>query len=245
MNLTKLLKRSRIPNMQTIDALRQPKLDTHKSRVNIGFLDDGAKWITEPAMYDEHTLRIAGHPVMEDWEQGYMETLARIATTNGGRVLELGYGMGLSAHAIQSHDIDSHYVIEANVDVATKALKDLRSPLDKNKVHVFTGLWEDVTPTLADGSFDGILFDTYPLTEEQIHSNHFWFFKEAYRLLKPGGVLTYYSDEVNSFSEQHIAKLVEAGFNPDKFTSEVCPVQPPEDCEYWQHDTILAPIIVK
>jgi guanidinoacetate N-methyltransferase len=112
-------------------------------------------------------------------------------------------------------------------------------------MHLFTGFWQDVTPNLASGSLDGILFDTYPLTDEEIHSNHFWFFDEAFRLLKPGGILTYYSDEVNHFKANHFEKLQQAGFKAGDIGSEICSVTPPADCEYWQHDTILAPVVRK
>jgi len=47
-------------------------------------------------------LIIDGHPVMSQWEQPYMAQLASVATRNGGRVLEVGFGLGLSATAIQA-----------------------------------------------------------------------------------------------------------------------------------------------
>jgi guanidinoacetate N-methyltransferase len=220
-------------------------MDTVQSRKNIGFPSRQEEWCEAPAVYDEHTLRIAGHPVMEDWERGYMDMLAAIASSNEGNVLELGYGMGLSAASIQAHNIKSHFVIECHPDVVKKCVSDFRAAVDGGKLHVYSGFWQDVTPTLQSGIFDGILFDTYPLKEEEIHGNHFWFFREAHRLLKPGGVLTYYSDEVNSLSEPHIAKLMEAGFQKHNIDFRVCEVTPPADCEYWQAPTIVAPIIRK
>jgi guanidinoacetate N-methyltransferase len=221
-------------------------MKTITSRTDIGFPEERKDWAKASAVYDDNaTLRIAGHPVMEDWELGYMQRLAEIASTNCGRVLEVGYGLGLSARAIQALGIKEHYVIECHPDVIKKCATDMRGPLGDSTMHLLTGFWEDVTPLLKDGTFDGILFDTYPLSAEEIHANHFWFFQEAHRLLKPGGILTYYSDEVSDFSEKHMAKLIEAGFKKENIRGEVVSVQPPADCEYWQDNTILAPIIKK
>jgi guanidinoacetate N-methyltransferase len=220
-------------------------MDTINSRKKIGFPETKNDWSKSPALFDDHTLRIAGHPVMEDWELSYMHKLAQIASSNRGRVLELGFGLGLSAKAIQEHDISVHYVIECHPDVIARCIRDFNQAIAESRLHVLSGFWQDITPLLANDSFDGILFDTYPLNEEEIHSNHFFFFEEAYRLLRPGGVLTYYSDESNTFSEIHLRKLQDAGFKKENINFEVCNVDPPEDCEYWQEKTILAPIIRK
>ena len=220
-------------------------MHTIKTRKKIGFPERRHDWVHAPAIYDDHTLRIAGHPVMEDWELGYMHLLAEIATSNQGQVLEIGYGLGLSAKAIQSHTIKSHFVIECHPDVITRCIKDLYQPMNENRLHVMSGFWQDITPCLRAKSFDGILFDTYPMSEEEIHANHFWFFEEAYRLLKPGGVLTYYSDEATGFSDLHLKKLQCAGFLKRNIQHVICDVAPPVNCEYWQAKTILAPIIRK
>ncbi len=182
---------------------------------------------------------------MEDWEHGYMLQLAKIACGNGGRVLEIGYGLGLSAKAIQSHDIDHHYLIECHPDVVERCLKDLRGAMSHNRLHVLSGFWQDVTPLLCDASFDGILFDTYPLSADEIHCNHFPFFEEAYRLLKPGSIFTYYSDESTTWSAAHLARLKSAGFTEENIHYKICEVNPPEHCQYWRHKTILAPVIRK
>ena len=214
---------------------------TFLERIVIGYEGVKNQWSTAPAEYTAKTLTICGHPVMEDWEDEYMKLLAKIVTNNGGHILEIGFGMGISATYIQSHFISKHTIIEANQDVFTEAKS--WSVKSKVPVELLLGFWEDQTSKLSDNSFDGILFDTYPLTETEIHKNHFFFFKEAYRLLKPGGILTYYSDEISNFSPEHHALLKAAGFS--SINKVICPVAPPPDCQYWKSATILAPIVTK
>jgi guanidinoacetate N-methyltransferase len=203
-------------------------------------------WNQSPALYDEHTLKIAGQDVMEDWELPYMRTLARIASSNGGSVLEVGYGMGLASAAIQAtSSVQSHTLIECHPDVISRCILQNREAFTAGKMRLLTGLWQDTTPLLADRVFDGILFDTYPIRQEEFIGPHMFFFAEAHRLLRPGGVLTYYSDEESGLSIAHHERLEQAGFEDAFIDFEVCPVTPPPDCEYWKHDSIVAPIIRK
>jgi guanidinoacetate N-methyltransferase len=215
---------------------------TEKSRLDIGFLDR-FNWRNAKANFSEKTLEISGHPVMEDWETPYMEKLAKIATLKGGVVLEVGFGMGISAQFIQENKIEKHIIIEANSEVAKKAYEFVKAA--KCQVIIMEGFWEDVIFKIPDESLDGILFDTYPLSKEEIHKNHFTFFRGAFQKLKTGGVLTYYSDEIDSYGVTHMNKLLEAGFQKEKIQSEVIFVDTPPDCKYWKGDKILAPIIYK
>jgi guanidinoacetate N-methyltransferase len=200
-------------------------------------------WKSAKAHFSEKKLTILGCAVMEDWETPYMKVLAEIAASKSGVVLELGYGMGISARFIHERPISRHIIIEANHDVAGKA-RDFAANANIATT-ILEGLWEDVIEAIPDNYLDGILFDTYPLSEQELYQNHFGFFPLAYRKLKSGGVFTYYSDEVSEFGKIHLAKLEDAGFQQANVKKVVVNVVPPPDCEYWKADTILAPIVEK
>ena len=58
-------------------------MNTIDSRKAIGFPKSKELWNKASAIFTAHTLKIDGHPVMEDWEHGYMDMLAEIAASNG------------------------------------------------------------------------------------------------------------------------------------------------------------------
>ena len=208
----------------------------------IEYAEDPQVWRDAPANFKDGKLKILDHPVMEDWERPYMEELARIATMNGGVVLEVGFGLAISANYVQSHPIEKHIIIEANAEVFSK-LKEFAQTAEK-PVEAHLGLWQDFVPTIPDASIDGILFDPYALSVEDLDC-HYPFFQHAYRILKPGGIFTYYSDEATDFSPEHLERLQSAGF--EMIESQLCAVDPPEDCLYWSYEdkTLLVPIIRK
>ncbi|HST49831.1 class I SAM-dependent methyltransferase [Jatrophihabitans sp.] len=203
------------------------------------------RWGNLPVSYDEHNLKISQYHVMADWERPYMERLAEIATSRGGTVLEVGYGMGIAASALQARNVDLHLVIECHPDVIARCVSAHRTALASGSMHLLTGYWQDVTPLLAAASIDGILFDTFPVSAQEWVGTHMFFFEEAYRLLKPGGVLTYFSSEPTTLGEPHLERLEQAGFERGNISFEVCPVQQSEDSKYWDASSIVAPIVVK
>ena len=240
-----------LPRTQIIDSatavVSARALDgTVASRVAIGFPDDVHDWMRSPAHFTKGALRICDHPVMEDWETEYMGHLAAVVTATGGDVLEVGYGLGLSAGAIQGSDaVNTHTIIECHPDVVRRCLDDWPEAVASQRLRLMVGMWQHVTGALAPGSYDAILFDTYPLRADELHSNHFEFFDEAHRLLRPGGVLTYYSDEEVDLSELHVSRLLEAGFRIDCIESYRVRVIPPDACEYWTAPTLVVPVVRK
>ncbi len=202
------------------------------------------EWLKLKANFSKDELLIKGFQVMQKWEDNYMKELAKITTSKGGNVLELGFGMGISAGYIQkSKKIKSHTVIEAHPEVVEQAIKRFRKEIVKGRLILLNSFWENMTPKLKDGLFDGILFDTSPLDKETVFFHYFPFFKEAHRLLKKGGIFTYFSDEPKEFSKKHMVQLKKAGFS--KINFKICKVNPPPSCRYWKHNTIISPIIYK
>lgn len=200
-------------------------------------------WKDAKANFTKHKLKILGEPVMEDWETPYMKELSDIACKNGGTILELGYGMGISANFIENNKIKKHIIIEANHDVAEMAREFAKE--SKHEVVVLEGLWEDVINKVKNNSVDGILFDTYPLSDKELYQNHFFFFPYAYKKLKKNGMFTYYSDEIKDFGVIHLKKIKEAGFNLKQVNKKIVSVNTPPNCEYWKANTFLVPIIIK
>jgi len=112
----------------------------------------------------------------------------------------------------------------------------------KSKVVVHRGYSWDVAPSLKDGFFDGILYDTYPLEKGKAGKHHRDFIADAARLLKPGGVFTWFSNDAPKLTEEDKVLLTNAGF---KCTEEQVPTPTPADCQYWRHPYLVAPTCIK
>jgi len=200
-------------------------------------------WAQSDIVLNDKELRIQGHPVMESWEHPYMKRLAEISTQNGGNVLELGFGMAISATYCQEvgENMQTHHIIEANNQVCASADKWAVEKA-RSKVVIHRGFSWDVAPALRDEFFDGILYDTYPLEKNKVGKHHRDFIADAARLLKPGGVFTYFCNESEDVSEEEKQLLRDHGF---EVTTEKVAVPTPDDCQYWRHKHLVAPTCIK
>eukprot|EP00966_Prymnesium_polylepis_P286700 6622396-Prymnesium_polylepis.2 len=114
---------------------------------------------------------------MEGWEAPYMAALATVACSRGGRICEVGFGLGLSARYIDAYatdpprDVDGedeagaddrgapanpwvteHVIIEANAEVAAAARRFAETRA-RVKTTVVEGFWQNVVADLDAGSF--------------------------------------------------------------------------------------------
>jgi spermidine synthase len=94
---------------------------------------------------------------MHKGEKKLAECFAEMVYRNGGDILEIGFGMGFSANAINSsQNITSHTIVELNEKVYEKALEWVK---DKPNTEILLGDWINVLPTL-NKKFDSILHDS-------------------------------------------------------------------------------------
>ena len=94
--------------------------------------------------------------VMMDWEDPLMSASAAYVCENGGDILEIGFGMGISAGYMHSHSISTHTIIENHPNIIPKAQA---WALNKSNVNIITGSWYDVKDSLS--TYDGIFYDTF------------------------------------------------------------------------------------
>lgn len=181
------------------------------------------------------TLLVSGQEVMQTWEEPLMRELARAVTIPGGSVVEIGFGLGLSAGFVQDVRPARHVIVEANPQTAEVARQWAQAP-GRTGVEIVTGRWQDALPAL--GRFDGVLFDTYPMDESEVDSyvlrdatfaEHF--FAAAGAHLADDGAFTYYSNEIDSLSRRHQRALLR---HFRTFAVHIVDgLRPPADCSYW------------
>lgn len=146
--------------------------------------------------------------VMMDWEDELMSGSAAYVTENGGDILEIGFGMGISAGYIQSHSISSHTIVENHPDIIPKAQS---WAADKPNVTIVTGSWYDMLDDLS--TYDGVFYDTYGDTDLQ------FFTSSLPTLVNPGAKTTWWNTLPNS----------ESIFDFDNIQYQEFVVSPPEN----------------
>lgn len=123
-----------------------------------------------------------GNAVMMEWEREIMKRQAETVCSRGGRVLNIGFGMGIIDSYIQQHDnVTEHWIIEGHPDVQQYMIEN--GWLEKAKC-IFKP-WQEVINHLP--KFDGIYIDTWgeDLTP---------FYVQAQWILKPNGVFSFFNN---------------------------------------------------
>ena len=161
--------------------------------------------------------------IMMAWEHPLMKRHAEIVCQNGGDILEIGFGMGISAQYIQEYDIDSHTIIEIHPEIAEKAREWAE---DKDNIEIIEANWYDVVDELK--TYDGIFYDAE-------HDKYKADFYELIRpLLKSDGVYTFFNPQGDGIKNDHNIK--------ENIRYEQMDINPPEN-PYINSNTYYLPMV--
>ena len=109
--------------------------------------------------YPDVKTKTGQKAIMMDWETPIMAAHAQYVAANGGRILEIGFGLGISAGYIQSYSPESHVIVEIHPEIASQARtwgKQGRG------VTILEGDWYNLTKEIeANGPYDGIFYDAF------------------------------------------------------------------------------------
>ncbi len=179
---------------------------------------------------DRTQLDLRDEEIMEPWQEPIMQAMAESVAGADKDVLEIGFGLGVSAEMIQTIGARKHTIIECN-DSIVERFNAWRTGHADRDIEIVLGLWQDTIGEL--GLFDGIFFHTYPLTDDEymayVHKSvtfaeHFFAYAGAH--LRPGGVFTYFSNEIDSLSRGH-QRALSKYFS--SFSTRIVPLQVPDN----------------
>ncbi|PKA54274.1 Potassium channel KOR2 [Apostasia shenzhenica] len=204
------------------------------------------------AFGEDKLMDLENKAVMMAWEKPLMEAHARAICDSGGdcgRILNVGFGMGLVDEAIQRYKPVGHTIIEAHPEIHDRMMRSGWG--EKENVKIIFGKWQDVLPQLESfDQFDGIFFDTYGEYYEDMREFH----QHLPRLLKPGGIYSYFNGLCggNAFFHVVYCQLVALELENLGYSTQFIPL-PVKDClseeiwkgvkhKYWQLDTYYLPV---
>ena len=157
--------------------------------------------------------------VMMTWEDSIMKASADYVCEGGGDILEIGFGMGISAGYIQANSISSHTIVENHPQMIVKAKA---WAVGRSNVTIIEGDWYDVKDSLS--IYDGIFYDTW--ADDNIES----FTIALNNLTKLGTRVTWW----NNFTDNNDL------FFMDGTTYEAISVEPSSNI-YFHADTYYLP----
>ena len=149
------------------------------------------------------------------------------------------------ATALQDLGVRSHTIIEPNANVLVRA-REWAASFPDSDISIVEGRWQDRAADV--GSFDALFYDSYPASEDEfleIVKTPFPadFIELAPTVLRDGGLLTYYTNEIDSLSRWHQRTLLK---HFRSFSMQVVDgLRPPDDCNYWWAPSMAAVVAVR
>jgi len=186
--------------------------------------------------------------IMEDWQIPLMRAMARHVAASHGDVLEIGFGRGVSAQLIQEHGVRSHTIVEPSEHSISHYFAPWRARHAGCDIRLCPDRWQEVDDRL--GLFDGVFFHAFPMNEQEFAEHMMQgvtFAEHAFGAmaahLRPGGVFTYLTTEIDSLVREHQRRLLR---HFREISLHVEPLKVPHDTrDLWWVDSMVVVRAVK
>jgi protein arginine N-methyltransferase 2 len=246
---------------------QQQQDNNNNNASNQEYLEQGVEYTEDgDTLIDQQ-----GDAVMMEWERELMQKHADILCTDtpsGRAILNVGFGMGIIDTEIQNrihnandhHSKDQHTPLPSSIDTQHHIIeghpmvykKMIEDGWDKKAgVSVHFGRWQDVIPLLSDQSLDSIFFDTFGEYYDDMREFH----SHIPRLLKPGGVYSYFNglaaDQIFYHLVSNDVARLELGALGFEVSYEAMPMKVDDEeiwkgvkSRYWRLPVYFVPICI-
>ncbi|MEU2666090.1 class I SAM-dependent methyltransferase [Micromonospora sp. NPDC007220] len=156
---------------------------------NLAAVKPDSGWHRLPSRLEADQLVVDDHyKVMKRWETPLMQRMAEILLANleRTRIIEVGFGMGISAGALQDQKIERHTIIEPHPEMFER-LRQWRAERPQADIRPVHDYWQNQAGLFAEA--DGIFFDTYAEDVPALVDENVSFLVEAASHLKPGAAV--------------------------------------------------------
>lgn len=198
-------------------------------------------YVKSKLIYIDNKLMDGDLCVMMDWEDSLMKKSAEVICKSKGKVLNIGFGLGIIDNYIQELGVDSHYIIECHPDVISKMRND--GWYEKNNVIILEGFWQDYIDKLSE--FDGVYFDTWKEADIEL------FFEKSANILKTNGIMSFFNSSPLMFKNMHYVnedfyKILSKNFNlsSELFKLDLTNKNIDSMEQYWDINRTTTPITV-
>lgn len=193
--------------------------------------------------HDISSCKLTEQEIMEDWQYPLMDAMAQFATESHGDILEIGFGRGVSANLIQNYGVRSHTIVESNPHSISDHFIPWKEKRANKNIQMIEGRWQDVLNQFTE--YDSVFFHAFPLNEREFvdyiansvtFAEHF--FPTAAKLLRPGGVFTYLTTEIDSLSRRHQRSLFQ---HFSEIRTRIQPINVPDDTKdaWWTNSMVV------
>lgn len=157
-------------------------------------------YLNNPIYYKDDKL-LSDHvnfPIMGQHEELIMKESAEVVCQNGGKILNVGFGMGIIDTFIRNNNPTEHHIVDVHPGVINKA-KEMG--FDKAAI-LYESDWRDLIKQWNDQNiqFDGIYFDTIILDWERSEWDDFA--KVVDTILAPNGIFCFFNNSATKYSQE-------------------------------------------